>query len=129
MPIGDSNKSNKPKAKPKPKSKGATSKKEEWDEPKKKWGKSKAQKLLCVDTSEGRVPRKAKDKKGRSTTKLRTICDSRPEFQKCHCSKFSSRLSSLRKAIDDKLKRKDIDQAAHDNCRANHAVICTSAKG
>ena len=103
---------------------------EEQPEPKPKWVKSRARKLLCADILEGRVPRKAKHSNGKFTKpKLKEICHSRPELQKCHCSKFSSGLGSLRATIDDKMKRKDLDQAAFDSCIGSHPVSLFSHKG
>ena len=104
-------------------------KKEDWDEPKPKWRKSKARKLLYLDIVEGRVPRTAKDENGRLTAKLKDIYNSRPEFQQYHYSKFSSRLSTLRNTIASKDSRKDLDQEAFDNYVANHPISYFSHKG
>ena len=106
-----------------------TNKKEDWEEPKPKWGKSKARKLLYLDIIEGRVPRTAKDENGRLTAKLKDIYNSRPEFKKYHYSKFSSRLSSLRNTIKSKDSRKELDQEAFDNYVANHPISYFSHKG
>ena len=105
-----------------------TSGKEDWDEPKPSWGKSKARKLLYLDIMAGRVPRQAKEN-GRQTAKLKDIYNSRPEFQKYHYSKFSSRLATLRKAIDEKESCKILDQQALENYVANHPVSYLSHKG
>ena len=104
-------------------------KKEDWDEPKPKWRKSKARKLLYVDIIEGRVPRQARDENGRLTGKLKDIYNSRPEFKQYHYSKFSSRLSSLRSTIASKDSRKELDQEAFDNYVANHPISYFSHKG
>ena len=105
------------------------SSKETWDEPKTKWGKSKARKLLYIDILEGRVPRKARDEHGKHTAKLREIYESREEFKQYHYSKFSRRLATLRATIDDKLARKEMDKEAFDNYVANHQVSLYSHKG
>lgn len=57
-----------------------------------------------------------------------TIYEMRPEFQQYHYSKFSSRLSALRKTIDEKEDRKRLDQEAFDNYVANHPVSLVSHK-
>ena len=54
---------------------------ETWDEPKQKWGKSKARKLLYLDIVQGRVPRSAIDENGKRTAKLIDIYNSREEFK------------------------------------------------
>ena len=102
--------------------------KEDWPEPKVKWGKSKARKLLCVDIMEGRAPRSSREN-GRLTRGLEDTHNSREEFKKHHHSKFSSRLGRLRKSIDDLMSRKDLDQQAFDNYVANHPVSHFSHKG
>ena len=53
---------------------------------------------------------------------LKSIYDLRPEFQEYHYSKFSSRLSSLRKTIKERNYRADLDQEAFDNYKANNPV-------
>ena len=100
-----------------------------WDEPKTKWGKSKARKLLYLDILEGRVPRTAFDENGKRTAKLIDIYNSRDEFKKYHYSKFSSRLGIVRKTIDEWLARKELDQAAFDNYVSNHPISRFSHKG
>lgn len=106
-----------------------TKKKETWSEPKPKWGKSKARKLLYKDIFDGTVPIKAKDDKGKFTAKLADIYNSREEFKQYHYSKFSSRLGALRKTVADKLKRKALDQEAYDRYLSNHEVALFSHKG
>jgi len=53
----------------------------EKDEPKIKWKKSKAKRLLYKDILDGRVPLEAKTVDGRSTMSLKSIYNLRPEFQ------------------------------------------------
>lgn len=110
-----------------PKEKAA---KEEWGEPKIKWGKSRARKLLYKDILDGRVPRKAKDKNNKSTKpKLKEIYEMRPEYKEYHYSKFSSRVSGVRKIIDEKEDRKMFDKEALANYISNHEVSHVSHKG
>lgn len=104
---------------------------QEVDEPKVKWKKSKAKELLYKDLVDGRVPLNAKDSKGKSTMKLRDIYMLRPELQEYKYSKFSSRLSSLRKTVGENISRQRTDQKAFDNYLANHKheVSLFTAKG
>lgn len=94
--------------------------KKEKEEPKIKWESSNAKKLLRKDILEGRVPLQARDEGGRSTMKLETIYKMRPEYAEYRYSKFSSRLSSLRKTITDWKNRASLDQEAFDNFKQNH---------
>ena len=94
----------------------------EKEEPKVKWEKSKAKQLLYKDILEGRVPRNATTADGKSTMPLKSIYELRPEFQEYLYSKFSSRLSSLRKTIKDRSYRANLDQEAFDNYKANNPV-------
>lgn len=102
-----------------------------WPEPKPRWSKSKAHKLLVLhlDTIQGRMPRVAKDESGKLTGKLKEIHASRDKFKAHHHPKFSSRLGSLRKQVKEKETRKQLDQDAHNNYCANHPVSLFSAKG
>ena len=102
---------------------------EEAPEPKPRWGKSKARKLLCVDIIEGRVPRKAKDDANKSTMKLSDIYSLRPEYKQYHYSKFSSRLSSLRKTIAEREARVILDKEAFDDYVSKHPVNYITHKG
>lgn len=92
------------------------------NEPKTKWKKSKAKQLLYTDLKEGLVPLEAKDENGKSTMKLSDIYGMHPEYADYHYDKFSSRLSSLRKTVKDRIERQRLDQEAFENYRANHAV-------
>ena len=102
---------------------------ESWDEPKTKWGKSKARKLLYKGILDGRVPRKATDEAGKRTAKLIDFYNSWDEFKLYHYSKFSRRLGTLQSQIEERLARKDLDQEAFDNYVANHPVSLFSHKG
>jgi len=93
------------------------------NEPKIKWKKSKAKQLLYTDLKEGLVPLEAKDEHGKSTMKLNDIYNMRPEYAEYHYDKFSSRLSSLRKTVKDRIERQRLDQEAFDNYRTNHKEV------
>ena len=103
------------------KNKAAQPKEPEPAEPKIPWKNSRAKALLEKDIKEGRVPLEA-TKNGRSTMKLRTIYDSRPEFAQYQYSKFSNRLKSLRTTISECSARAALDQEAFDNFQQNHPV-------
>ena len=95
---------------------------EEPEEPKIKWEKSKAKQLLYKDIVAGRVPLHAKTADGKSTMPLKLIYDLRPEFKEYLYSKFSSRLSSLRKTIKERNDRAALDQEAFENYKQNNTV-------
>ena len=105
------------------------SKKEEWDEPATKWGKSKARKLLYKDIMNGQVPRTAKDANGKSTMKLKDIYEMHEDYKKYHYSKFSGRVARMRSLIDERESRKDLDQQAFDNYVSSHQISFFSHKG
>ena len=95
---------------------------EKKDEPRIKWKRSKAKKLLYDDIQEGRVPGEAKDANGNRTANLKDIYDQRPEFALYLYSKFSARLSSLWKTIKERNNGTRLDQEAFDNIISNHSV-------
>ena len=105
-------------------------KKKNSKEPKIKWRKSKAKRLLYQDMMEGRVTLD-KDDLGENGEKmqLRDIYVLRPEFAEYHYDKFSSRVSSLRKAINNAESRAEQDQEAYDNFTASHPPSLLSHKG
>ena len=98
-------------------------------EPKIKWKKSRAKQLLYVAITEGRVPIEAKDGNNKSTMALKDIYSLHPEFRKYKYSKFSSRVSALRKTIKECNGRAILDQEAFDNFVARHPVSKFSHKG
>jgi hypothetical protein len=98
-------------------------------EPKVKWKKSKARRLLYKDIVEGEVPPDATDADGRSTMQLSDIYLMHEEFAEYDYEKFSSRLSSLRKIIKDADNRAQADQEAFENFKNNHPVSLYSHKG
>jgi hypothetical protein len=76
------------------------------------------------------VPLEAKDSSNKSTMPLKDIYNLHPtEFSKYHYSKFSSRVSSLRKTIKECNGRALLDQEAFDNFIARHPVSLYSHKG
>jgi hypothetical protein len=92
--------------------------------------KSRAKQLLYNDIKEGRVPLEAKDSSNKSTMPLKDIYNLHPtEFSKYHYSKFSSRVSSLRKTTKECNGRAVLDQEAFDNFIARHPVSLYSHKG
>jgi hypothetical protein len=94
---------------------GAATKTTEKAEPKIIWKKSRAKQLLYDAIKEqGRVPLEAKDSNNKSTIALKDIYNLHPtEFSKYHYSKFSSRISSLRKTIKECNGRAVLDQERH----------------
>jgi hypothetical protein len=98
-------------------------------EPKVKWKKSKARRLLHKDIVEGEVPSDAAGVDGRSAMQLSHIYLMHLEFAEHECEKFSSRLSSLRKIIKDADNRAQADQEAFENFKNNHPVSLFSHKG
>lgn len=92
-------------------------------EPKTKWKNSEAKRLLEKDILNGKVPLYAKDENGKSTMALQDIYTSRPEFSEYLYDKFSSRLSSLRKSLQDKKDRAAWDQEAFEIFKGKHPVL------
>ena len=90
-------------------------------EPEIRWEDSKAKELLRADIKEGRVPRVAKDPiTKKSTMKLKDIYNLRPECKEYDYKRFSSRLSSLCKTVNNCDRRMKADQLAFDNFLENH---------
>jgi hypothetical protein len=112
-----SNKNDKKKKKPK------------FKEPKIKWLKCKARELLYKDIYEGRVPSVAKDANKQSTMPLRDIYLMHSEYADYDYEKFSGRLSSLRKIVNENNRRAEADQAAFDQYKNNHQASLFSHKG
>jgi hypothetical protein len=102
---------------------------EAFKEPKIKWTKSKARALLYQDIKEGLVPLHAKDKDGKTTMKLKDIYEMHPEYAEYDYSKFSSRVSGIRKIIQDCVGRAAVDLEAFNNFKANNPVSQYSHKG
>jgi hypothetical protein len=89
-------------------------------EPKIKWKKSEARRLLHKAIRDGEVPLEAKDDEGQSTMPLKDIYMMNPEHALCSYDKFSSRLSGLRKTIRAANNRAEDDEKAFQNYKQNH---------
>lgn len=97
-------------------------------EPKIKWQKSQAKKLLYKDIREGRVPLESQhlDPDG---IHIRSIYISRDEFMLYSYPSFSGRLSSLRKTIKESNERAEIDKKAFDDFKSRHLPSLQSSMG
>jgi len=95
----------------------------EYEEPKIRWQKSEAKRLLEKDIHSGNVPLYATDANGQSTMKLEDIYYSRVEFTEYLYSKFSSRLSSLRNTVKKDTSRAALDQEAFESYKQNHPAL------
>jgi hypothetical protein len=111
------------------KEKTAKEENEKFKEPKVKWKKSKARRLLYKDIVDGEVPMDATGTDGQSTMQLSDIYLMHHEYAEYGYEKFSSRLSSLRKIIKDAENRAQADQEAFENYKNNHPVSLYSHKG
>jgi hypothetical protein len=76
---------------------------EEQNEPPTPWKKSKAKSLLYRDVLTGVVPLEAKGEDGKPTMELKVIYLMHPEYSEYLYRKFSSRLSSLRLTVKQKI--------------------------
>jgi hypothetical protein len=103
--------------------------KEKFKEPKIKWAKSKARGLLFKDLRDGNIPREALDEHKKSTMKLEDIFQMHPEYKLYDRTKFSGRLSELRRVYDELMFRAEIDQEAFDQYGRNHQPSLFSHKG
>jgi hypothetical protein len=103
--------------------------KEKFKEPKIRWGKSKARDLLFKDLVDRKIPRQAVDEHNKSTMKLETIFQMHPEYKLYDRTKFSGRLSDLRRIYDEFMFRAEIDQEAFEHFRDNHQPSLFSHKG
>ena len=97
-------------------------------EPKTKWRKSEAKKLLYKDIMEGRVPIDAKED-GNNKLALKDIYSLRPEYAEYDYNKFSSRISSIRSTMKKNISRAKDDQAAFDLYVETNPVSYFSHKG
>ena len=94
------------------------------------WQDSKARHILYNDIVKNIVPINARDENNKSTMKLKDIYNMHPEeYHQYAYSKFSSRLSNLRKIVKTNTDRARSDKAAFDRYVANHSVSMFSAKG
>jgi hypothetical protein len=110
--------------------KQAKQKKEDNNEPKVKWRKSNAKRLLYEDIMSGKISRETDgvDDHGEEMQLLQ-IYASRPAFAEYRYDKFSSPLSSLWKTICEANRRTEEDQKAYDNFKARHPPSLYSKKG
>jgi hypothetical protein len=79
-------------------------------EPKIKWKKSEARRLLHKAIRDGEVPLDAKDEGGQSAMPLKNVHTMHPENALCSCDKFSSPPSGLRKTIKEANNRAEDDE-------------------
>lgn len=100
----------------------------QFKEPKIKWEKSMAKKLLYNDIVEGRVPLDPKDDDN-GQLNLKGIYSMRPEYSEYDYDKFSGRLSSVRKTIRDFQKKASQDRKRFDRFKDRNPVSELSHKG
>lgn len=100
-----------------------------YEEPNIPWGDSKAKRLLYTDLMNGNVPLESKDENNRQTMPLRDIYLMRPEYAEYLFSKFSSRLSSLRKTAQANNRRAVSDQEAFDLFVQNNPISYYTRNG
>jgi hypothetical protein len=98
-------------------------------EPKIKWHKSEARRLLYEAIVRGDVPAKAKDEQGKSTGQLLHIYYLIPELSKYRYKSFSSRLSKLQEIFVSNDKRAKLDKEAFNNYIKNHKPVADLHKG
>lgn len=102
---------------------------DQFKEPKIKWRKSKAKKILYGMLLDGIVPMEEKDDNGNQTMPLNDIYHLDPEFAKYRYDKFRSRLNGIRDRIKDMDNRAASDEAAYENYKQNHQPSLFSHKG
>ena len=73
---------------------------------------------MYQDIKEGLVPLHAKDKDGKTIMKLKDIYEMHPEYAEYDYSKFSSRVSGIRKIIQDCVGRAAVDLEAFNNFKS-----------
>jgi hypothetical protein len=98
-------------------------------EPKIKWRKSKAKRILYDFLRDGTVPLHATDSNGDSTMSVEDIFSLSEEFGLYDPNKFEERLNRLRKGIVELDSRAATDRKAFDIYRKNHEVSLYSHKG
>jgi hypothetical protein len=100
----------------------------QFKEPKVKWEKSRAKKLLYNDIIKGIVPLDPKDDDD-GVLNLKGIYSMRPEYSEYSYEKFSGRIASLRKTVRDFTKRADQDKKRFDVFKSLNPVSRISHKG
>lgn len=98
-------------------------------EPKIKWRKSRAKKLLYNDLLDGVVPMEQQDANGNETMSIEDIYMIHEEFLLYDFDKFKNRLKALRKKILELNDRSAEDEQAFENYKANHQPSLFSHKG
>jgi hypothetical protein len=97
-------------------------------EPKIKWAKSPARKLLYTDVKEGSVPLDA-IVDGKRTTDNKEVYMMHPEYSEWNIDSFGRRLGGLRKFITAKNVRAEDDQKAVNKFVENNELSTMSHKG
>ena len=97
-------------------------------EPKIKWEKSRARKLLYNDVKEGKVPLEAMED-GKQTTDYTQVYMMHPEYAEWDFDRLPSRLAGIRKIIKNKNGRAADDKAAFDKFVKNNPVSTLSHYG
>jgi hypothetical protein len=98
-------------------------------EPKITWKKSEAKRLLYKVIMEDLIPLEGTDDKGEPTMPLRDIYMMRPQYSDYLYDKFYSRLSGLRKTINEANTRAKDDEEAFKNYKQNHPPSEVSHNG
>jgi hypothetical protein len=104
-------------------------KEENFIEPKIKWRKSQAKKLLHAAIIDGKVPENALDNDGNEIMKLEEIYGLHQEFLLYDFTKFAARLASVRADILSNKDRSLDDMSAFELYLLNHNVSLYSRKG
>lgn len=100
-----------------------------FQEPKIKWRKSKANKVLYDLLRDGTIPLQKQDGNGNTTMTTEDIFALSEEFLLYDPNKFEGRLEALRKKIVELDTRASEDRAAFDIYKKNHEVSLYSHKG
>ena len=98
-------------------------------EPKVKWKRSEAKRLLYKDLKEGTLPLFAMVDNKYTHPRTDQIYQMRPEYQKYDPAKFSSRLASVRKTVRECNDRAAADRVAFDRFKNHNPVSHYSHKG
>jgi hypothetical protein len=102
---------------------------EEFAEPKIKWRKSEAKKILHMLVVDGVIPLEAKDANNQPTMAIQDVYNLHDEFKKYDFKKFQGRLSAVRIKVKELHSRANDDLDAFENFKQNHAVSLYSHKG
>lgn len=101
-----------------------------FEEPKIKWKKSEAKRLLYNDIRDGKIPLVAKDENKQFTLpRTADIYQMRPEFRRYDPAKFSARLASVRKTLRENNAREIEDRLAFQKFVGSNPVSRLSHKG